>query len=95
MKTMNLSGLKTAVAAARDLDELYRILEENDGAEVLGNRPESEDSIGWIPTFGDACGGDGGEGWERISWDDSRALHLRKEWSDDSWYLTLDDIPTA
>jgi hypothetical protein len=93
MTTMDLSGLKTAVATARDLDELYRILEENDGEEVLGNRPESEGSLGWIPTFGDACGGDGGEGWERISWDNTRAIHLRLDVTDGSYYLTLDDMP--
>jgi hypothetical protein len=59
-----LALLKRECPKCPDLDELLTILRAPDIAGALGERPEHEYSIAWMPTFTDESLGDAGEDWE-------------------------------
>jgi hypothetical protein len=67
-----LALLKRECPKCPDLDELLTILRAPDIAGALGERPEYEYSIAWMPTFTDESLGDAGEDWEVLSWDGAR-----------------------
>jgi hypothetical protein len=87
----DVADLKAAVADCWSLDELVKVLDEMDGATLIGERPESEGALGWIPTFAASQHGDGGDGWEVISWDETRYLTIERDGT--QWSLSLRHLP--
>lgn len=85
-----LDELKAAAKDCRDLDSLVAIL-DGDDLELLANRPESEDNISWLPTFGGEDAGDGGEGWEVLSWDEARIVTMHRDYGGNGHYLRVNE----
>jgi hypothetical protein len=71
-----LNELKGQAKACANLDELVLLLGDN--LDLLGDRPEEEGNIMWIPTFGGEPAGDGGDGWEVVSWDADRIATMHR-----------------
>jgi hypothetical protein len=87
MMTMTRNELVAALAGAKDLDDLLARLTP-DVVEGLATR--DHDSIAYVPTFTDELLGDGGQGWERISWDATRCVSIAQDVCG-GWQLEVDD----
>jgi hypothetical protein len=88
MATMTRDELVAALAGAKDLDDLLARLTP-DVVEGLATR--DDDDIDYVPVFTEESKGDGGEGWERISWDATRYVNIVRDYVRGGWRLRVDD----